>query len=485
MTYVSQIVEMRQRGVDYGIGADQIQNDFRGALKRLQTIEGTTTSFASQQYVAEHQAWDLNWPENPFPGIDPRDPSTLAAPSSVSNPQSLQSPHPSRQEQSRRQTSKNQRTPQPSSSQAFATSSFPETSLGPRILKKKTRVHQRPLQTKATAAPDLTIIICANCGEKGHGIRICTRNIDQYGFLNGCPRYNTRKHNYADCPVPHKKDEYRYLVRLRIRKQPLRWNKDYPFGPDLMELDCQPISTFPQTGPPQAEPQQQTLTTAHKTEDQMQISPSDIQGVKSLLAILRQLEARRISNQGVERNTSTAPSLYSSSQVQTLSSHNATKKVDVAPMIFHSSEKHTFSSRGGAPPMVVAAPMRLDASSDEINNKSRPNNLGNFYEISPSGQFLIANSANMASVTYSQRQRDEFNMPPSPVRKLFPTSSTPRPLGSMNIPQILYAKSAIPLVGPSSCVNCKRPGHELKDCMEPCGLCDRARHTAADCAFRL
>lgn len=60
MTYMSQMAEMRQRAADDGTGIDQIRNDYREALVRLQTIEGTTTSFASQQYVAEHQTWDLN-----------------------------------------------------------------------------------------------------------------------------------------------------------------------------------------------------------------------------------------------------------------------------------------------------------------------------------------------------------------------------------------------------------------------------------------
>ncbi|KAH9223865.1 hypothetical protein DL95DRAFT_452848 [Leptodontidium sp. 2 PMI_412] len=548
MTYMSQMAEMRQRAADDGTGVDQIRNDYREALVRLQTIEGTTTSFASQQYVAEHQTWDLNWPEIPFPGIDPRDPSTLAAPSSSLNPQYLQSPYLPQQEQLRRQTSKKQRTPQPSSSQSFVTSSFPETSLGQRSLKKKTKVQHKTLHTKTTLPTDSNIIICDNCGEKGHGIRICTRNIDQYGFLNGCPRCNSRKHNYADCPVDNKKEEYRYMVRLRMGRPPLRWNKDYReidlkkwnaetirpqtahfaaarksqgisqginelisdpiwltpdivgsqihpldlphatqgFGADSMELDTQPNSTFPQTGPPQVQPQEQPLTTACKSADRMQISPSDIQGVQSLLAILKQLEARRMSNQEIEQNANVAPSPYNDSKIQILSNQNGTKKADLAPMIYHSSETQMFSSHGGARE-AVAAPMKtkLDESADKINSKIRPNNLGNFYEITPPSGFLIANSANMASATYSQRQREEFNLPPSPVRGLFPTLRAQRPLGPMNIPQMLYSKSAIPSAALSGCVNCKRPGHELKDCTEPCGLCDRARHTAADCTFRL
>ena len=59
-------------------------------------------------------------------------------------------------------------------------------------------------------------VICGNCSEAGHSLADCTYNIDEYGYLNGCPRCNTLSHNYADCPAPKfAHDDYFYLITKR------------------------------------------------------------------------------------------------------------------------------------------------------------------------------------------------------------------------------------------------------------------------------
>jgi len=40
---------------------------------------------------------------------------------------------------------------------------------------------------------------CGACQEEGHVLANCTRKIDKYGFLPGCPRCNTRNHTFDDC----------------------------------------------------------------------------------------------------------------------------------------------------------------------------------------------------------------------------------------------------------------------------------------------
>lgn len=133
---------------------------------------------------------------------------------------------------------------------------------------------------------------------------------------------------------------------------------------------------------------------------------------------------------------------------------------------------------------AIDTPMQLDDSTDGINSRLSSSLRRSSYEIDTPFSFFVPNAANMASIIY-QRQRHEFDLPLSPFQKRPATSTARKPLKKMNIPQMLYTKKAPAAPSKPVCVNCKDPGLELKDCEEPCGLCDRARHTAGDCTFRL
>ncbi|KAH7360387.1 hypothetical protein BKA65DRAFT_492981 [Rhexocercosporidium sp. MPI-PUGE-AT-0058] len=133
----------------------------------------------------------------------------------------------------------------------------------------------------------------------------------------------------------------------------------------------------------------------------------------------------------------------------------------------------------------VAAVVSFEKSANSISSKNGLSGRRSSYAVSSPSSFLVPNAANMASVTYSQRQREEFELPPSPFRSRLPTSTVQKLSRPMNIEQILYAKTAVVAPPQPGCDNCKHPGHMLKDCKEPCGLCDRARHTARECTFRL
>ena len=82
-----------------------------------------------------------------------------------------------------------------------------------------------------THPPNQEGLICGNCSEAGHSLADCTYNIDQYGYLNGCPRCNTLSHNYADCAAPiFAQDDYFYLITKRHGKPPLRCRWDFRLG---------------------------------------------------------------------------------------------------------------------------------------------------------------------------------------------------------------------------------------------------------------
>jgi len=67
---------------------------------------------------------------------------------------------------------------------------------------------------------------CGNCQETGHTLADCTRELDSYGFLTGCPNCNTTEHNYDDCQdILQQHDrvrDYHFLIFRRIGKPPIR-----------------------------------------------------------------------------------------------------------------------------------------------------------------------------------------------------------------------------------------------------------------------
>ncbi|PVH88966.1 hypothetical protein DL98DRAFT_580512 [Cadophora sp. DSE1049] len=576
MGYASQMTVMCQKAAEDGIDIKTVLNDYRDALRNLQQSDGTSSAFKTQRYVAEHHTWDLNWPEIPFPGEDPRDQTSTTEYASVSTirPPHTHSPEVIDKDNQGHQTSKKEKRPQVHSTQSPTALAYPQISLGKRKPNKKAKpCHSQSKHDKATSLTTLNILGCDNCGEKGHGIRICTRNIDEYGFLNGCPRCNNRQHNYADCP--HKsnaREDYAFLVRHRAGRAPLRWNKDYRdinakkwnteairpqtaqfaaarqsqgivqradevvsdpnwltatvIGPQIHPLDNPDVlqtikshavqlgpqsnSPFVPTYQPQGQSTSQLITESAAPADKMQTSIADMLSVQSLLAILKKSEARLASNRLAEQNPASDISRNQDSEVQILPVQYASHKVEVDPTRVGSlpgdlivpSQHVTYRAdvapmgvgtlRGPVPSGKDTASISDDTtvefgrSGDVISKISSSSGLGNFFKINPPSSLIIPNAANMASVTYSRRQRLEFDMPPSPFRNKFPTSIVrPSPSGPVTIPQMLYRKSSPVAPSEPVCANCKRPGHELKDCEEPCGFCDRARHTAGECTFRL
>lgn len=43
-------------------------------------------------------------------------------------------------------------------------------------------------------------IICANCHKRGHKLRTCMGPTNNHGFIEGCPKCNSKAHNFENCP---------------------------------------------------------------------------------------------------------------------------------------------------------------------------------------------------------------------------------------------------------------------------------------------
>lgn len=61
--------------------------------------------------------------------------------------------------------------------------------------------------------------ICGNCNTPGHTLENCIKQ-ELDGFVHGCPRCNTREHNFDKCTYTGHKDLY-FLVQLRNGLPPI------------------------------------------------------------------------------------------------------------------------------------------------------------------------------------------------------------------------------------------------------------------------
>jgi len=113
--------------------------------------------------------------------------------------------------------------------------SFPQTSAS-----GKTVAHKNPPKTQQQIISESVqdTRTCGACYQPGHILADCTRKIDKYGFLCGCPRCNTAKHNFDDCvgmpwgkkmKKPKLSDYWYWVVIKRLGKPPLRSRLDFRF----------------------------------------------------------------------------------------------------------------------------------------------------------------------------------------------------------------------------------------------------------------
>ncbi|KAF7881101.1 uncharacterized protein EAF02_006992 [Botrytis sinoallii] len=71
--------------------------------------------------------------------------------------------------------------------------------------------------------------ICANCNMRGHILSHCVAPVDEFGFISGCPRCNTKKHLYDECsalPKSTGRGDWAYLILKRMNCPPIRSSKD-------------------------------------------------------------------------------------------------------------------------------------------------------------------------------------------------------------------------------------------------------------------
>ncbi|KAG4436776.1 hypothetical protein IFR05_007751 [Cadophora sp. M221] len=260
MSYISQMPFMRTRATEDGIAVNDILKYYRISLLRAQVR--LDLDLSRQLYVAEHQTWASFWPGEQFPGVDPRTQVQATAPTptiatthapAVGEAETTtsstilreistkHSPHlPFNSEPRSATPAKSQFMSQEHGRDGERHENGRERHTSEELVGEYTRDTEKtslthmstsPTPSTPSPAPNPDKVICGNCSEAGHSLAECTHDIDEYGFLNGCPRCNTRQHNYADCPGPkHNHDNFHYLISKRHGKPPIRCSWDYRKG---------------------------------------------------------------------------------------------------------------------------------------------------------------------------------------------------------------------------------------------------------------
>ncbi|KAH7409445.1 hypothetical protein BKA64DRAFT_774200 [Cadophora sp. MPI-SDFR-AT-0126] len=207
MPYTSVLPLMKERAEKENLDYWTIRTYYAECLWMIQSGASAAPLLTpdTHQYRAENQAWSYFFPEDPFPGINPQpDLLTLGAGDHVWQPQSCGPSQPA-----------SSYIPNPSH-----LASQPQ-----RKASKDGSDHMLP--STEQVYPRWT---CGNCQEHGHTLADCTRHLDSYGFVSGCPKCNTRDHFYDSCQGNTRRQDlvkdYHFLVFRRVGKPPIRTKAD-------------------------------------------------------------------------------------------------------------------------------------------------------------------------------------------------------------------------------------------------------------------
>lgn len=240
MDYSSQFGLIRQKAAEGRLSFVKILDYYRDRLRHLHT---SCPDMAPnlQQYRAEYQTWSFIWPEQPFPGIEPTPPivpstaptSTGTASDSGDYEASNAALEPTSNSPAFARTSSGGSAPRANPSV------FPQVSASGKNVSHRTATTTQQQATAKVVQKPQDLRTCGACYQKGHVLADCTRKVDVYGFLAGCPLCNTTKHNIDQCnrPTQGKKrgkkptqgDLFHFMVVKRVGKPPLRSRLDFRF----------------------------------------------------------------------------------------------------------------------------------------------------------------------------------------------------------------------------------------------------------------
>ncbi|KAE9379577.1 hypothetical protein N431DRAFT_460829 [Stipitochalara longipes BDJ] len=515
MEYASQFGVMRQKAAEEKRSFVLVLEYYRGRLLQLHTSCPDMPP-SIQQYRAEYQTWSSFWPEQPFPGIEPILPIAPppAPPStgtpSVSGDLELSSTTPDLPARPIIPGTANLATAHPGlTPQATQAPSFPQISASGEKVTHKTKT-QEEIISEAVPQPVERVQYCGACYQKGHQLRDCTHKTDPYGFLNGCPRCNTTRHNFDQCGGHmHGKNKgqkspsniFYLMVVKRIGKPPIRSAIDFRFlNPERFAS----LERYPQTCQfAAARRKNKIMQEVHQQiDDPSWVNPESIGSQVHPWDAKLQRDRDTIVKPASGAHSSTPVNILTEDWAQeanpTQPAGSSTSYRPAAPTLEVQPAAHS-------PFLQVPVAHGAIAPGCQVQfNDARPNTAAG------NPQHQSANDAILPSPSPASKSSQMFPCPsyaPSkkPSRATYALAPAPAPAQYMHCPpqqphsapyhsgqsfsgyastdSAPWDQRNLPQ-GPSvPCENCGENTHHWTFCNRPCSSCDGDSHQAPQCPF--
>ncbi|KAF7937238.1 uncharacterized protein EAE98_001552 [Botrytis deweyae] len=213
---------MGHKAYSDGIGYSAIYSWYGQTMDRLQS-DDSNVSEEFQSLTAKVETWKHFWPNEPFfAGISSKSTSRQSFESRDQN----QSKNPVKRSTS---TSPEQDSSQETLTTLLPTAGSSEQPITPNLSRSPIKTQQASHGNMERDHKRYHDAICANCNMRGHILSHCVAPVDEFGFISGCPRCNTKKHLYDECSaLPKSKGggDLACLILKRMNCPPIRSSKD-------------------------------------------------------------------------------------------------------------------------------------------------------------------------------------------------------------------------------------------------------------------
>jgi hypothetical protein len=339
---------------------------------------------------------------------------------------------------------------------------------------------------------------CGACYQKGHVLADCTRKVDVYGFLAGCPLCNTTRHNIDQCngqtQGKHRGKKRRpselfyYMVVRRIGKPPVRSRLDFRFiNPEKWAV----LDQYPQTC--QFAAYRRNNKIAQGVEEQVddpnwadpnsvksQIHPLEAKVTSGLLSFTESSTPARVSNQQLpeglhlaQQRTSSRGPAAPTPEVQPTSDNLPLPSPPVFGTELHNYHDQSSAARPTNPPANPQTQERNHVVPPAVPQFSCISTMPPTPVYNRSGAWVMHAAAQ--SETSHCGTHEAFNAPHSekpPFSEL-----------GQSEPEICFSGGTSSQSPSITCDNCGKPTHCTFYCTQPCSRCQEVGHLAPECPF--
>ncbi|KAF5873490.1 uncharacterized protein Bfra_004951 [Botrytis fragariae] len=220
--YMEGLEAMGHKAHSDGIGYSAIYSWYGQTMDRLQS-DSSNISVEFRSLTAKVETWKHFWPDEPFfAGISLKSTSRKSFEPKDQN-------KPIKPVKNSTSSSSKQHSSQKTLTTLSPTAGSSKQPIIPDASRSLIKSQQGSHGNRKRDYKRYLNVTCANCNMRGHNLSYCVAPVDEFGFISGCPRCNTKEHLFDDCPSPitsKGKRDWVYLVRRRTNCPPIRCSKD-------------------------------------------------------------------------------------------------------------------------------------------------------------------------------------------------------------------------------------------------------------------